>query len=178
VSATICTVSQTATIPSQKMSASVSQIQKAKNAAHSGIETPVRWLVRSKTHEPNLALFWHAARRVSGQPGGRLPRAREGGEWLSPAGAGAIGACERLLSSWAVAPPSSDNSVEPQSSVHLALGLALAIYAHAMSRDEGQLEALRALVNGADWAASGQPEAIESLDAPAGETIVSQEVAS
>ena len=32
---------------------------------------------------------------------------------------------------------------------HTTPHLALAIYAHAMSRDEGQLEALRALVEGA-----------------------------
>jgi hypothetical protein len=56
--------------------------------------------------------------------------------------------------------------------------MALAIYAHAMSREEGQLAALRALVNGADWAASGQPKPIETLGSSAGETIVSQEVAS
>ena len=61
---------------------------------------------------------------------------------------------------------------------HTGPQMALAIYAHAMSREEGQIDALRALVNGADWAASGQPEPIETLGSSAGETIVSQEVAS
>ncbi len=61
---------------------------------------------------------------------------------------------------------------------HTGPQMALAIYAHAMGREEGQLEALSALVNGADLAASGQPS-IESLrTASTGETIVSPEVAS
>ena len=40
---------------------------------------------------------------------------------------------------------------------HTTPHLALAIYAQAMSRDEGQLEALRALVDGIEWAPAGHP---------------------
>jgi integrase len=36
--------------------------------------------------------------------------------------------------------------------------IALAIYAKAMSRDEGQIEKLRALVRGTDWAPAGHPD--------------------
>ena len=43
--------------------------------------------------------------------------------------------------------------------------LALAIYAQAMGRDERQLQELRALVEGIDWAAIGQQEPSEE---PAG----------
>jgi integrase len=60
---------------------------------------------------------------------------------------------------------------------HTGPQMALAIYAHAMGREAGQLDALRALVNGADWAANGQPGPIETLDISAGEMIVSPEVA-
>ena len=51
---------------------------------------------------------------------------------------------------------------------HTGPQMALAIYAHAMSREEGQIDALRALVNGADWAASGQPAPIEAPGQPRG----------
>jgi hypothetical protein len=47
-----------------------------------------------------------------------------------------------------------------------------------MGREEGQLEALRALVNGADWAASGQREDICPLEVSAGELGASSETAS
>jgi hypothetical protein len=38
---------------------------------------------------------------------------------------------------------------------HTDPALALAIYAHAMRRDEGENERLRALVEGAEWAVTG-----------------------
>jgi integrase len=60
---------------------------------------------------------------------------------------------------------------------HTGPQLALAIYAHAMSREEGQLEALRALVNGADWAASGQHDDILPPQPLTGETSVPSEEA-
>ena len=60
---------------------------------------------------------------------------------------------------------------------HTGPQMALAIYAHAMGREEGQLEALRALVEGADWAANGQQEPVSARQPLAGETIVSPEVA-
>jgi hypothetical protein len=53
---------------------------------------------------------------------------------------------------------------------HTTPGLALSIYAHAMGHEEGQLEALRALVNGADWAASGQ-QGLESASSNAADAI-------
>jgi integrase len=60
---------------------------------------------------------------------------------------------------------------------HTGPQMALAIYAHAMAREEGQLEALRALVNGADWAANGQQD-LESLGSnPPGELGVFPEMA-
>jgi integrase len=40
---------------------------------------------------------------------------------------------------------------------HTTPDLALTIYAQAMSRDEGQIEALRELVEGAVWAPAGHP---------------------
>jgi integrase len=54
---------------------------------------------------------------------------------------------------------------------HTTPHLALAIYAQVMSRDTGQVEALRALVNGTDWAPAGHPGdaatvAALSTDAP------------
>jgi integrase len=61
---------------------------------------------------------------------------------------------------------------------HTGPQLALAIYAHAMGREEGQLEALRALVNGTEWAANGQQDAIEILSSPSGRAGVSPEVVS
>jgi integrase len=61
---------------------------------------------------------------------------------------------------------------------HTGPQMALAIYAHAMAREEGQLEALRALVNGADWAASGQHEDVFDPQASGGEADVSLEVVS
>lgn len=61
---------------------------------------------------------------------------------------------------------------------HTGPQLALAIYAHAMSREEGQLEALRAFVNGADWAASGQHEELLGEQGLTGETAISPEAAS
>jgi integrase len=61
---------------------------------------------------------------------------------------------------------------------HTGPQLALAIYAHAMGREEGQLEALRALVNGADWAASGQQGDVFDPQAFRGEADVSPEVVS
>ena len=50
---------------------------------------------------------------------------------------------------------------------HTTPGLALAIYAQVMSRDDGQVEALRALINGTDWAPAGHPSHSE---APASST--------
>ena len=47
---------------------------------------------------------------------------------------------------------------------HTAPQLALSIYAKVMSRDEGQVEALRALVHGSDWAAIGQQEHSEVVE--------------
>jgi hypothetical protein len=40
---------------------------------------------------------------------------------------------------------------------HTSPQLALAIYAKVMSRDKGELAALRALVEGSDWAPAGHP---------------------
>jgi integrase len=59
---------------------------------------------------------------------------------------------------------------------HTGPQLALAIYAHAMRRADGERERLRALVNGADWAASGQLKLIsgsglaEGVPQPVSET--------
>ena len=39
---------------------------------------------------------------------------------------------------------------------HTDAAFTLRVYAHAMRRDAGELERLKALVNGADWAAMGR----------------------
>jgi integrase len=48
---------------------------------------------------------------------------------------------------------------------HTTANLTLAIYAREMDRRDGEPERLKALVEGADWAASGQQEAPEAVDA-------------
>ena len=60
---------------------------------------------------------------------------------------------------------------------HTGPQLALAIYAHAMRRDGGERERLKALVNGADWAASGQQEDFDALGVRADGAGVSAEAA-
>jgi hypothetical protein len=45
---------------------------------------------------------------------------------------------------------------------HTDPGLALSIYAHAMRRDEGENDRLRALVNGHQWAP--EPPSVPELD--------------
>ena len=61
---------------------------------------------------------------------------------------------------------------------HTGPQMALAIYAHAMAREDGQLEALRQLVNGAPLAADGQQEDIEVMSMPAAAAASSAELAS
>lgn len=46
---------------------------------------------------------------------------------------------------------------------HTDPGLALAIYAQAMRRDEGEVERLQALVDGLDWADAGRRTTSEPL---------------
>ena len=61
---------------------------------------------------------------------------------------------------------------------HTGPQMALAIYAQAMGREEGQLEALRALVNGGDWAAEWAARGHRDARCPAGDVALSPERAS
>jgi integrase len=56
---------------------------------------------------------------------------------------------------------------------HTTPHLALAIYAQVMSRDAGQVEELRALVNGTDWAPAGHPGDSEAPAALSTDSAVS-----
>jgi integrase len=53
---------------------------------------------------------------------------------------------------------------------HTSPALALRIYAQAMSRDEGQIDPLRELVEGADWAPAGHPDTESPLGKPSQDT--------
>ena len=55
---------------------------------------------------------------------------------------------------------------------HTHPGLALRIYASAMRLDEGERERLRALVEGADWAAMGSERDSDAPDKPPSEVRV------